>query len=55
MEAVEESVRSETAGRFSDEERQRRLRETLADVYYGGRGYEIQKHIERMAAGPGPL
>ena len=43
------------ADELPDEERQRRLRETLADVYYGERGYEIQKQIERMAAGHGPL
>ena len=43
------------ADEIPPEEAERRLREALADLYYGERGYEVQKHIDRMAPGPGPL
>jgi hypothetical protein len=33
---------------ITDEERMRRLRENLAEVYYGEKGYRIQQHINRL-------
>lgn len=33
-----------------DEERDRRLREILADFYYGAKGYEVQRHITRLVS-----
>ncbi len=36
------------ADEIPPEEAERRLRETLADLYYEDRGYEIQKHVNRL-------
>jgi hypothetical protein len=36
------------ADEILDEEQQRRLRQTLAGFYYGERGYEVQKRIDRL-------
>ena len=39
---------SPNADEILDEEQQRRLRQTLAGFYYGERGYEVQKRIDRL-------
>lgn len=39
------------AEQITDEERQRRLREVLAEAYYGEQGYRVQQEIDRLLKG----
>lgn len=47
LELAEKAVGPDLAG-IPEEERDRRLRDALADLYYGEKGYRVQRHIHRL-------